>query len=155
MTQRVRSAVAVLVLSLACLACGGGGGHGSGPTEPAPPAGKQFQFSMGAQAVFLDGGLLEVAALVDGREVARMDFSRGGGSCSVACGITGRAQNLSSGTHAITFTVVRQTRAVTEYLVAASGVLSDAATGSREVVNFPPQRMRLRAGESVTFTLRV
>ena len=151
---RIRRASALLLLAVLSFACGGGGGNGGSPTEPPAPTGKQFQFSIGASAVFLDGALLEVTASVDGREVSRVDFSRGGGSCVVFCGIAGTAQNLAPGNHSITFTVVRQTRTVTEYQVVGSGILSDT-NGNPEPVNFPPQRARLRAGDSVTFTLRV
>ncbi len=154
MTQKVRSAVAVLILSLVCLACNGGGG-GSSPTEPRPPSGKRFQFTVLAISTFLEGGLLEAAVSVDGREVSRVDWSRGGSACVIACGLAADVQGLAPGTHTIRFTVVRQTRTTVHYTVTYSGVLTDPATNQRDPVSSQPQQLRLQAGQSVTFNLRV
>lgn len=154
MTQRVRpSVVAVLILCLACLACDGGGG--GSPTEPRPPSGKRFQFTVLAISTFLEGGLLEAAVSVDGREVSRVDWSRGGSACVIACGIAADVQGLTPGTHTIRFTVVRQTRTTVHYTVSYNGILTDPATNQRDPVSSQPQQIRLQAGQSVTFTLRV
>jgi len=149
MQQRVRSAVAVLVLSVVCLACGGGG-HGGGPTEP---SGQRLQVTL--IAVPVGGNLLEAAVSFDGREVSRVDWSRTGGSCALFCGLAVDVAGISAGEHTIRFTVVRQTRATVDYFVNYGGVLTDPATGRQDPVNSPQQSVRLQAGQSASFTLRV
>jgi hypothetical protein len=153
MKSAVRRAVAVLVLPLVCLACGGGGG--GSPTEPPPASGKRIQFTVLAISTFLQGGLLEATVSFDGREVSRVDWSRGGSACTVACGIAADVQGLAPGNHTIRFTVVRQTQATVHYTVAYSGILIDPATNQRDPVSSQPQQLRLQAGQSVTFNLRV
>ena len=149
------AAAAVFVLSLMCFACGGGHGGGSGPTEPPAPTGKRLQFTISAALGNFSGALLESAASFDGREVGRTDWTRAGGACTEVCGIAADVQGISPGSHTVRYTVVRQDRALIDYVVVFSGIISDPATGSRETVTSPPQQRRLRAGESVTFTVRI
>lgn len=154
MKQRVCSVVAVLVCSLMCLTCGGGGG-GSSPTEPPAPSGKRFQFTVLAISTFLQGGLQEATVSFDGREVSRVDWSRGGSACVITCELGADVQGIAPGDHTIRFTVVRQTQTTIHYTVGYSGILTDPATGRRDPVSSSPQQLQLRAGQSVSFTLRV
>jgi hypothetical protein len=154
MNPRVRSALAVLALSLVCLACGGGGG--SSPTEPTPPTstGKRFQFTVGAQSTILQGGVIEATVSVDGREVSRRDWSGTSGSCQLLCSLVSDVRGLSAGNHTVTFTVVRQTRTTVDYTVTCNGIVTHE-NGSQEVANLPHQRAQLRAGQSVSFNIRI
>lgn len=155
MKRRSRSAAAVFVLSLLCFACGGGHGGGGGPTEPPQPTGKRLQFTVTAALPNFSGAVLEAAVSFDGREVGRTDWTRAGGSCALICETSADVQGISPGSHTVRYTVVRQDHAVIEYTVFFSGILIDPATGSRTSVTAPQQQLRLRAGESVTFTVRI
>lgn len=154
MASRAWLAAAVLVLCLTMLACGGGGGGGggTGPTVPPAPTGKRFQFSVFASP--LDGALVEAAVALDGRELSRRDWPATTGSgCTLLCTLSGDVRGLSAGNHTVTFMVVRQTRAAAEYVVNGSGVVTDAATGEQRVIFMPRQNHRLRAGQTVTYTV--
>jgi hypothetical protein len=152
MKLRARRASGVLILSLLCLACGGGGGGNGGPTEPPPPTGKRFQFNVFASPI--DGGLVEATLSLDGRQIARRDWPATTGSvCTILCGLPGDEQGLTPGNHTLTFTVVRQNRTTLEYIVNGSGVVTDLATGGQRAIVMPQQNPRLRAGQSVTFTV--
>lgn len=155
MNRTARSAAAVFILSLMSLACGGGGGGGRGPTEPSGPTGKRLQFTVVAAPGNFEGGILEGAVFFDDREVGRVDWSRAGGACEFPCEITGDVQGISPGNHTVRFTVVRQERAVTLYQFVLSGSIIDPTSGGREPISQVSQRLRLRAGESVTFTVRI
>jgi hypothetical protein len=102
-----------------------------------------------------EGGILEAAVFFDGREVGRTDWSRTGGPCEFNCGIAGDVQGISPGNHTVRFTVVRQERAVTLYQFVLSGFIIDPTTGSRDPIGQVSQRLRLRSGESVSFTVRI
>jgi hypothetical protein len=154
MNRRLRPAVAVVILSLVCLACGGGDGGRKGPTEPGP-TGKRLQFSVVAAPGNFEGGILEGAVLFDDREVGRVDWSRAGGACEFPCEVTADVPNISPGNHTIRFLVVRQERATVLYQFVLSGTIVDPATGSREPFSQTSQRLRLRAGEGVSFTVRI
>ncbi len=154
MNRRFSSALAVFGLSLLCFACGGGGGGGGGPTEPPPPTGKRFQFNVFPIPGNFQGGILEGATFFDGREVGRTDWSRTGDGCEFNCAIAGDVQGISPGNHTVRVTVIRQERAVMLYQVILNGFIIDPATGSREQVTQISQRLQLRAGESVNFTVR-
>lgn len=149
-----RRTLAVLVLSLVCLACGGGGG-GSSPTEPTPPptTGKRFQFNVVVTAP-LQGGLVEGTVSVDGREVSRMDWSGTSGFCQLFCTLVNDVRGLSAGNHTITFTVVRQTRTTIDYVVGCNGIVFHE-NGTQQPANLPVQQVQLRAGQSVTFNIRI
>lgn len=153
MNLRFRPAAAVFVLSLLCLACGGGDGGGGGPTAP-QPTGKRLQFTVVAAPGNFEGGILEGAVSFDGREVGRTDWSRAGGPCFFPCEVAGDVQNISPGDHTVRFTVVRQERTTILYQFVLSGFIIDPRTSSREQVNQVSQRVRLRAGEGVNFTVR-
>jgi hypothetical protein len=153
MHLRVRLATAIVVLAVVCLACGGGGG-GNSPTEPPAPTGKRFQFVVGAQSTVLQGGVIEATVSVDGREVSRRDWSGTSDSCQILCDQTADVRGLSAGNHTVTFTVVRQTRTTVDYTVTCNGIVIHE-NGNQEVANLPPQRRQLRAGQSVTFSIRI
>jgi hypothetical protein len=155
MELRVRPVAAVVILSLMSFACGGGGGGGRGPTEPSGPTGKRLQFTVVAAPGNFEGGILEGAVFFDGREVGRVDWSRAGGACEFPCEVAGDVQGVSPGNHTVRFTVVRQERTTTLYQFVLSGSITDPATGTREPISQVSQRLRLRAGESVTFNVRI
>lgn len=152
MQPNVRQRCAVLLLAVVCLACGGGGGGGSGPTEPPPPTGKRFQFNVFASPT--GAGLIEASLSLDGREISRRDWQRTTGSpCTILCTLGGDVRGLTPGNHTVTFTVVRQTRTTIEYVVSGSGVVTDLATGQQRAIIMEQRSPRLRAGQSVTYTV--
>ena len=155
MNPTARSAAAVFILSLMSFACGGGGGGGRGPTEPSVPTGKRLVFTVAAAPGNFEGGILEGAVFFDGREVGRVDWSRAGGSCFFPCEVGADVQGISAGNHTVRFTVVRQERTTTLYQFVLGGFLTDPATGAREPISQVSPRLRMRAGESVTFTVRI
>lgn len=152
MSSRTWFATAVLTLSFVCLGCGGGGGGGTGPTQPPPPTGKRFQFNVFASPI--GGTLIEATLSLDGRELSRRDWqSTTGSACTILCTLGGDVRGLSSGNHTVTFTVVRQTRQVNEYVVNGSGVVTDLATGQQRAILMEQRDPRLGAGQSVTYTV--
>jgi hypothetical protein len=155
MNRTARSVAAVFILSLMSFACGGGGGGGRGPTEPSGPTGKRLQFSVVAAPGNFEGGILEGAVFFDNREVGRVDWSRAGGACEFPCEVVGDVQGIPPGNHTVRFTVVRQERATTLYQFVLSGVIIDPSSGGREPVSQVSPRVRLRAGEGVTFNVRI
>ncbi|MEP7010172.1 MAG: hypothetical protein ABJC13_07600 [Acidobacteriota bacterium] len=154
MNRRARSAAAVFILSLISFACGGGGG-GGGPTDPPAPSGKRFQFTVVAAPGNFEGGILEGAIFFDDREVGRTDWSRAGGPCEFPCEVLGDVQGIPPGSHVVRFTVVRQERALMFYQIILSGFVIDPVSGSRTQINRVSDRVRLRAGESVNFTVTI
>jgi len=116
--------------------------------------GKRAEFVVGASSTLLLGSILEGTVSFDGQEVSRVNWSQTGG-CTLLCFLPATVTNISPGSHTITFTVVHQTQNVIDYLINFTGTLIDPNNGQRQDIDMPLQRVRLRVGGTVTFTLRV
>jgi hypothetical protein len=138
----------LLTFGLILVSCGGGSGGGHSPTAPRPVV------VIGVNLVAATGGgAREITLSFDGREIDRHTVSSVEFGCAANCSLQARVNDVSSGSHTVTVTVVSQTSAVVGYAVVGQvSVISE--TGQRNI-ELPLRQVSLRAGEAVTYSTSI
>lgn len=143
---------AIASLSLAC--SGGSDGNGS-PTEPAVRRDVVIGFYV--WNVARQRTLQETRLLLNDQVVAT--FTATGNGASEAF-MTGTVRGVTTGTHTLTVTIVRQTRTPTRYLMGTPNVPNSYAVNRQEggtivLTQLPWEEIVLATGESRRYSINV